>query len=164
MKRVKSLLFIQSISNQPASPQAGLNRSVRIGITVRITVRSNGHAPKACSTRAAKIPVRTLPPVLAGIRTDKPRRSTFPCKAQWCRRTVCHRRDDDACLPLRGQHTLACNQASRFPFNCLRRTRRRAPKRRYCKACRVKATTKAADSAGFAGLLTNQQSTTISSP
>jgi hypothetical protein len=51
---------------------------------------------------------------------------------------------DDSCLPLRGQRALAWNQASRFPFNCLRRTRRRAPKRRYCKACRYKATTKAA--------------------
>jgi hypothetical protein len=35
---------------------------------------------QAHPVRVAKIPVRTLPPVLAGIRADKAKRPTFPCR------------------------------------------------------------------------------------
>jgi hypothetical protein len=40
--------------------------------------------------RIANIPVRTLPPVLAGIRASKSDCLTFPCKAQWYQETARH--------------------------------------------------------------------------
>src|SRR5471032_2847494 len=78
----------------------------------------------AVAIRIANIPVRTLPPVLAGIRAGKYGYPTFPCllyQAQWLSGTACRSRPverDDTCLPLRGQHTFAALAASCFPFNC----------------------------------------------
>jgi hypothetical protein len=36
-----------------------------------MTIEESSTNPQACRIRVAKIPVRTLPPVLAGIRADK---------------------------------------------------------------------------------------------
>ena len=74
--------------------------------------------------RIANIPVRTLPPVLAGIRAGKCGYPTFPCSMIASTVVVrdslspasCWR--GDTCLPLRGQHTFAASAASCFPFNC----------------------------------------------
>jgi hypothetical protein len=75
--------------------------------------------------RRAKIPVRKIPPVLAGIRASKSQNLAFPCnwRAQWLIQTPDTFTEKLGCiyLPLRGQHTfsvsrltlLHCNKAPR---------------------------------------------------
>jgi len=75
--------------------------------------------------RRAKIPVRKIPPVLAGIRASKSQNLAFPCnwRAQWLTQTPDTFTLKLGCiyLPLRGQHTfsvsrltlLHCNKAPR---------------------------------------------------
>lgn len=78
-----------------------------------------------CCHRRAKVPVREIPPVLAGIRASKSQNLAFPCdwRAQWLCQIpdTFHRRKKCIYLPLRGQHTfsvsrltlLHCNRAPR---------------------------------------------------
>ena len=74
--------------------------------------------------RRAKVPVREIPPVLAGIRASKSQNLAFPCdwRAQWLCQTPDAPFDKGRIyLPLRGQHTfsvsrltlLHCNKAPR---------------------------------------------------
>jgi hypothetical protein len=73
---------------------------------------SRGSVPSASRTS----PFAAFPPVLAGIRAGKTDRPAFPCtkhSGDGGRPVVI----DDACLPLRGQHTLT-RRALCFPFNC----------------------------------------------
>jgi len=56
----------------------------------------------------------------AGIRADKSNRLTFPCGLHSGIERPAAAKTRDACLPLRGQHTLAkwLTKAPCFPFNC----------------------------------------------
>ena len=52
-------------------------------------------------------PRSSLPPVLAGIRANKRIGLTFPCQQHSGDVNRLHDQKSCACLPLRGQHTLA---------------------------------------------------------
>lgn len=58
-------------------------------------------------TTGRKTAAKSLPPILAGIRACKSDRATFPCELHSGVETQPAWTGPCACLPLRGQHTLA---------------------------------------------------------
>jgi hypothetical protein len=71
--------------------------------------------------RRAKVPVRKIPPVMAGIRASKHQNLAFPCnwRAQWLVQTPDILTLKWGCiyLPLRGQHTFSVSRLTLLQSN-----------------------------------------------